>query len=976
MAKESATRLVIVESPTKARTIERVLGSGYRVVASMGHVRDLPANAKQAGEAASKLTFGIDVEHGYRPHYVISPQNQKKVAALKKALIGAQEVYIATDEDREGEAIGWHVLEVLKPKVPVKRMAFHEITESAINRALRETRAVDLNLVEAQETRRVLDRLVGYAISPLLWRKISQGLSAGRVQSVAVRLLVTRERERLDFVPGAYWDIDATWVPSPNPTAEGPFAASLTRVDGVRLVAGKDFDDHTGRLFPHLTPGRDVVVLDQARAETLAQAARRTPWQVAALDERVEARRPAPPFITSTLQQEASRKLSLSARDTMRVAQGLYERGLITYMRTDSTNLAPEALEGIRASVIGRYGADHLPDTARVYSSRSKNAQEAHEAIRPAGSDMRTAEELGLEGRDAALYDLIWKRAVASQMRDASLKFITATLTADAAGTPLTFRTVGRTTIFAGFLRAYVEGSDDPNGSLEARDQPLPPLAIGDRVAACTISASPHETKPPARYTEASLVKRLEAEGIGRPSTYASILDTIVQRGYVRKQGSQLLPSFTGFATTQLLEAQFSELVDEKFTAAMEDDLDQIAHGARERIPYLAAIYAGERGIAKRVEESLATVDAKSISTIRHPKWEPYRVAVGRYGPYVEGEIDGEAMRASLPDEMAIADLDRDDLERALRQRNTPPAALGQHRPSGVSMFLKRGPYGPYLQLGDGTAEERPKRISLPPGVEPEAVDVRLAQALLDLPRALGEHPESGEVIEAHIGRFGPYVRHQRIFASIPKDQNLLTIELPAALELLAKKRGRTPPRRSFGDHPDGGEITLHDGQYGPYVKHGRINASLPEGADPERFTLAEALVLIAERASAVGGRPARAGGRGSRTQSAKPKTKSQARVKASSGKKAAPSGARKTKTAAAKPQPKATPTQLLPFLNASEGLDRVALAALDGIGRAAVSAEVAARELGRSADEVLAAAKRGRFKVRMAYGRARAREA
>ena len=979
MAKGTATRLVIVESPTKARTIERVLGADYRVIASMGHVRDLPANAKQAGDASGKLTFGIDVEAGYRPHYVISPQNQKKVAALKKALQGAKEVFIATDEDREGEAIGWHVLEVLQPKVPVKRMAFHEITESAITRALRETRDIDLNLVEAQETRRVLDRLVGYAISPLLWRKISQGLSAGRVQSVAVRLLVERERERLDFVPGSYWDIEARWLPTVAGARDAadaaeaerePVNATLTRVNGIRLVTGKDFDDHTGRLFEHLQPGRDLVVLDAARASELARAALAAPWRVAALDERVEARRPAPPFITSTLQQEASRKLGLSARDSMRVAQGLYERGLITYMRTDSTHLAPEALTGIRASVASRYGSDHLPEAPRVYASRSKNAQEAHEAIRPAGSDMRTAEELGLDGRDAALYDLIWKRTVASQMADASLKFGTATLTVEAAGSTLSFRSTGRTTLFAGFLRAYVEGSDDPSASLADRDQPLPALKVGDSVDPLAVNASPHETKPPARFTEASLVKRLEAEGIGRPSTYASILDTIVQRGYVRKSGSQLLPTFTGFATTQLLEAQFSELVDERFTAAMEDDLDEIANGRRERIPYLNAIYAGERGIAKRVEQSLATVDAKGISTIRHPKWEPFRVAVGRYGPYVEGEVDGEGMRASLPEDLAIAELDAPALERALRQRNAPPSALGKHQPSGLPMFLKRGPYGPYLQLGDGTGEERPKRTSLPPGVEPEAVDAGLAQALLDLPRRLGVHPESGEEVEANIGRFGPYVRHQRIFASIPKDQSVLTIDLASGLALLAKKLGRGTARRSFGEHPDGGAVTLHDGRYGPYVKHGKVNASLPEGTDPDSLTLEGALALIAERAAQLGALPARGGGRG------RPSAGAKRPAKASGKRSGAKGGKRAAKRPADAASSKATSEELARHLDAASGLERAAVAALDGLGRPPVTAEAGAAELGCSLEEFAAAAKRGRFKVRMAFGRARARSA
>jgi len=976
-------RLVIVESPTKARTIERFLGDGFRVVASMGHVRDLPANAKQAGEAAKGLTYGIDVERDYRPHYVVSPQNQSKVRALKQALVGMDEVYIATDEDREGEAIGWHVVEVLKPKVPVKRMAFHEITEAAIRRALEETRDIDANLVEAQETRRVLDRLVGFAISPLLWRKIAQGLSAGRVQSVAVRLLVERERERMDFVPAAYWDVEATATARSSRGAEAaPFRATLTHLDGVRLVSGKDFDDHTGRLAGGIVPGKDVVVLDERGARTVADEAAARPWRVAAIDHREEARRPAPPFITSTLQQEASRKLGWSARDTMRVAQGLYERGLITYMRTDSTNLAAEALDAVRSTVRQRYGDDHLPQAPRTYASKSKNAQEAHEAIRPAGTEMRTAEELGLRDRDAALYDLVWKRTVASQMADARLRFTTAQLEVQADGKSATFRAGGRTTLFAGFFRAYVEGRDDPNGELDARDQALPPLAIGDAVDPRDVTAVPHETKPPARYTEASLVKRLEGEGIGRPSTYASILDTIVQRGYVRKQGSQLVPTFTGFATTQLLEAQFAELVDEKFTAKMEDDLDEIAQGRQERVPYLDAIYAGERGIARRVTGGLASLDAKEISTIRHPRWEPYAVSVGRYGPYVEGEVDGETLRASLPDEAAVADLTHDDLERALRERNAPDASLGGHEPDGEPMFLKRGPYGHYLQLGDGTGEARPKRVSLPPGVAPEAVDRDMAQALLDLPRRLGTHPESGEPVEAHIGRFGPYVRHEKLFASLPKGADVLSVDLETALELLAKKRDRGAARRTLGEHPeDGAPVTLHDGKYGPYVKHGKVNASLSEGSDPDALSLPQALELLAARLAAKGGgkRSTSATKRSAvkRTGSGKPKAGNAGAKRAGAGKGGAkgrrPATGAKPKKPAAAAKPKATPADLIPFLDRLDPGDREVVAAVDGLGRAAEPLADVARRLGRSEEDVGAAAKRARFKLRMAYGKARA---
>jgi len=992
-ATNGTTRLVIVESPTKARTIERFLGDGYRVVASMGHVRDLPANAKQAGDAGKHLTFGIDVAADYRPHYVVSPQNQAKVKALKKALTGASEVYIATDEDREGEAIGWHVVEVLQPAVPVKRMAFHEITEAAIRRALEETRDLDLNLVEAQETRRVLDRLVGYSISPLLWRKIAQGLSAGRVQSVAVRLLVLRERERLDFVPASYWDVEASVARPAGADERRPFDATLTHLDGIRVAAGRDFDDHTGRLRSDLVPGRDVVVLDEAGARTLASGAERAPWRVADLETREEARRPAAPFITSTLQQEASRKLGWSARDTMRVAQGLYERGLITYMRTDSTNLAPEALDAIRSTVRARYGADHLPDAPRTYAKTSKSAQEAHEAIRPAGTEMATADELGLRDRDAALYDLIWKRAVASQMADARLRFLTARLEVRAADRLAGFRATGRTTLFAGFLRAYVEGSDDPDGRLDARDQALPPLAVGDPLAPVRVAAGGHETKPPARYTEASLVKKLEEEGIGRPSTYATILDTIQQRGYARKQGSQLVPTFTGFATNALLEAQFGQLVDTKFTAGLEDDLDEIAQGRRARVPYLDAVYAGPDGIARRVEEGLATLDAKAISTIRHPKWEPYAVCVGRYGPYVEGVVEGETLRASLPDDAIPADLERDDLERALRDRHAPDAALGHHRPSGEPMLLKRGPYGHYLQLGDGSADDRPKRISLPPGVAPEQVDAALAQQLLDLPRQLGVHPETGEPVEAHIGRFGPYVRHQKIFASLPKGGDVLAVDLEAALALIAHKRGRGAPRRTLGEHPNDGEpVTLHDGKYGPYVKHGKVNASLAEGADPDALALDEAVALLAARAEAAPSRPGRRGAAlGAKRAKAAPRTVGAAPAKRAPAAKA-PAGAKGGKTArsaakartpargaaprakaAAAPRPKARPEDLLPYLDRLDPADREAVTRLDGLGRPAEAAADVARHLGRSEAEIEAAAKRARFKLRMAYGKARA---
>lgn len=892
MAKRSSNgapkRLVIVESPTKARTISRFLGDGYKVLASMGHVRDLPANAKQAKEltgAPANLRFGIDLD-GYKPFYIISPGKQKTVRELKAALKDADELFIATDEDREGEAIGWHVVEVLQPKVPVRRMAFHEITRSAIDRALEATRDIDSDLVEAQEARRVIDRLVGYELSPLLWKKIAPGLSAGRVQSVAVRLLVEREKQRLDFNAGAYWDLQATlgWQEQQAAGVQ-EFKATLHQLGGVRVASGRDFDDHSGRLKENLVDGRDVVLLDQARAAALAKELVGGRWTVASVESSERKRRPPEPFRTSTLQQEGSRKLGMSARDTMRVAQGLYERGLITYMRTDSTNLAGEALEGIHRTVVERYGQDYLQTEPRRAGKAAKGAQEAHEAIRPAGVEMKTAQELGLRDRDAALYDLIWQRTVASQMADARLRSVVAQIEAVAGEQLAGFRATGQTTVFPGFLRAYVEGSDDPDAALDAREQPLPPLGEGDPLRAVSLQEQGHETKPPPRYTEASLVKTLEDEGIGRPSTYASIIDTIQVRQYARKQGSQLVPTFTAFATNSLLEAQFAQLVDTGFTARMEADLDEIAAGRQKRVPYVHALYAGENGIAERVKSGLATLDARALSTIEHAKWGDFKVRVGRYGPYAEGSIDGEVKTTSLRDDLAPADLTEAELETVLREGTAPDQSMGDHDPSGLPMLLKRGPYGPYLQLGDAVDGERPKRVSLPPGVSTDQVTQDLAQQLLDLPRQLGQHPESGEKIEAHIGRFGPYVKHRSTFASLPKGVELLEVDLPIALELLAKKERRNAPLRELGKDPaSGDEVTVHEGRYGPYVKMGKVNATLGDGQDPLTIGLDEAMKLIDAKVAAGGGGRAR-------------KTTARKAVKKTAAKK--PAAKRATKSAA-----------------------------------------------------------------------------
>ncbi len=846
-------RLVVVESPTKARTIRNFLPKdSFRVEASMGHIRDLPASAAEVPESLKHeewARLGVRIDRDFEPLYVIPRDKRKVVQQLKAALKEADELYIATDEDREGESIGWHLVEVLKPKVPVRRMVFHEITREAIEQALRNPRDIDHNLVEAQEARRILDRLVGYLVSPVLWRKIAPRLSAGRVQSAAVRLLVLREKERIAFVPATYWDLKALLE-----QAGQTFEAVLTHVGGIRVAGGKDFDEHTGRLMEGLVPGRDVILLDEVQARELAERLRHEGWVVADVEERVATRSPAPPFITSTLQQEASRKLGLSARQTMQIAQRLYEQGYITYMRTDSTQLSQEAIEASRRTIVERYGKEYLSPQPRQYQSRVRNAQEAHEAIRPAGREMKTAEELRLTGMDAALYDLIWKRTVASQMADARLRLLTVHLEAGDQEPIARFRASGRTIEFPGFFRAYVEGSDDPEAALEDRDQPLPPLKKGDRLHCRQLEPQRHETRPPARYTEATLVKTLEQEGIGRPSTYATIIDTILQRGYAVRRGNQLVPTFMAFATNNLLEAYFEKLVDLGFTAQMEEALDEIAQGRQKSVPYLRQFYQGEAGLERMVDEALQRVDPREVSTIRFPQWEPYVVRVGKYGPYVEGPVDGQIVTASLPPDMAPGDVTRDQLEQMLREGQREDQVLGIDPETSLPVLLRHGPYGYYVQLGDDDQAGKPKRVALPPGMEPAVVDLETARALLKLPRTLGVHPETGQPVLVVIGRYGPYVQHGRTFASLKEEDDVFTIDLERALELLAEKEARSRPLRVLGTHPETGEpVEVWEGRYGPYVKHGRTNASLPEGRAPEAVTLEEALALLEEKANRKG---------------------------------------------------------------------------------------------------------------------------
>ncbi len=822
----------------------------------MGHIRDLPASADQIpseykDEDWSRL--GVKVTNGFEPLYVVPPDKKEVVRDLKQAVSDADRLYIATDEDREGESIGWHLIHTLDPDVPVERMVFHEITEDAIQRALDDTRDIDQHLVEAQQTRRILDRLVGYSISPLLWRKIKPKLSAGRVQSVAVRLLVRKERERITFVPATYWDLDAQLA------KQGlGVEAEMTHLNEVRLASGKDFDEDTGRLKESLTEGEDVVLLDEEQATALAEGLPEARWRIDDIKERTRTKSPFPPFITSTLQQEANRKLNLSSSRTMSVAQSLYENGYITYMRTDSTNLSSEAVEGARRTVAQRYGDEYLSDGVRQYSS-SDSAQEAHEAIRPAGSEMKTKDELGLSGIEAALYDLIWKRMLATQTADAKVRYTNVYFDAEVDGDVARFRASGKRLDFPGFFRVLVEGSEDPEAALRDQERPLPPLEVGETAAQTaddegfqvrSVEPLGHETKPPSRYTEASLVETLEEEGIGRPSTYASIIGTIQQRGYVRKKGSALVPTFTAFATNNLMETQFEPLVDVHFTAEMEDVLDDIARGRKDPTPYLRDFYKGEEGVETRVEQGLDDIDPKQISEMSFPdQWGEYVVRVGKYGAYVEGEMDGATVTASIPDDLAPGDTTEERLREILEEANRGDRVLGIHPEASLPVLLKSGPYGPYVQLGDDEEEDDPKRVSLPPGVEPEDVDFDLGVRIVDLPRTLGEHPDTGKEIEADIGRYGPYVRHEGTFASLQKGDDVLEVGLERARELIRRKENRNQPDRVLGPHPGSDEpVEVWNGRYGPYVKHDGTNASLKDDQSIDDVTMDDALDLLAEK--------------------------------------------------------------------------------------------------------------------------------
>ncbi|MBT2399292.1 type I DNA topoisomerase [Streptomyces sp. ISL-100] len=910
-------RLVIVESPAKAKTIKGYLGPGYVVEASVGHIRDLPNGA---AEVPDKYTgevrrLGVDVENDFQPIYVVNADKKSQVRKLKELLAESDELFLATDEDREGEAIAWHLLEVLKPKVPVHRMVFHEITKDAIREAVSNPRDLNKPMVDAQETRRILDRLYGYEVSPVLWKKVMPRLSAGRVQSVATRLVVVRERERIAFRSAEYWDLTGTFSTGRTGDASDPssLVARLTTVDGRRIAQGRDFSS-VGQLKS------DVLHLDEANARSLAAALADSPFAVRSVESKPYRRSPYAPFRTTTLQQEASRKLGFGAKSTMQVAQKLYENGFITYMRTDSTTLSDTAVQAARAQVTQLYGSQYLPDKPRTYAAKVKNAQEAHEAIRPSGDRFRTPAETGLSGDQFRLYELIWKRTVASQMKDAVGNSVTVKIGGRASdGRDAEFSASGKTITFHGFMKAYVEGADDPNAELDDRERRLPQVAEGDALSSEEISVDGHATKPPARYTEASLVKELEEREIGRPSTYASIIGTILDRGYVFKKGTALVPSFLSFAVVNLLEKHFGRLVDYDFTAKMEDDLDRIARGEAQAVPWLKRFYFGEgdadAGVApggaadagngdgdhlgglKELVTDLGAIDAREISSF--PVGEGIVLRVGRYGPYVErGEKDAEGhQRADVQDDLPPDELTVEYAEELLA-KPSGDFELGADPATGHQIVAKDGRYGPYVTeiLPEGTPKTgknavKPRTASLFKSMSLDTVTLEDALKLMSLPRVVGTDDEGVE-ITAQNGRYGPYLKKGTDSRSLETEDQLFSITLEEALAIYAqpKQRGRAaakPPLKELGTDPVSERpVVVKDGRFGPYVTDGETNATLRTDDSVEDITPERGYELLAEK---------RAKG------PAKKKTAKKAPAKKATAKKTAAKKTTTAKTAAAK---------------------------------------------------------------------------
>jgi DNA topoisomerase I len=871
-----STRLVIVESPAKAKTISGYLGPGYVVEASLGHVRDLPAGAKQVPERYKKEPWaylGVDVDHDFTPVYIVNPDRSKHVSKLRSLLKDAGELYLATDEDREGEAIAWHLVETLKPKVPVKRMVFHEITKPAIEAAVANPRDIDRDLVDAQEARRILDRLYGYDVSAVLWKKVMPKISAGRVQSVATRIVVERERQRMKFRSAEYWDVTA--LLAVRQVKEGPqtFSATLVALDGDRIATGKDFDPSTGQV----RPGAGVVHLDADGARGLAARLEDRPFTVTRVEEKPYRRKPYPPFITSTLQQEAARKLRLSSASTMRIAQRLYENGYITYMRTDSVNLSETALAAARRQIGELYGDRNVPPQPRRYTGKVKNAQEAHEAIRPAGDQFRTPGEVAneLSTEEFRLYELIWRRTIASQMTDAVGSSVSIRIRAvTAAGEECDFGATGKTITDPGFLRAYVESSDDEDAEAEDAERRLPNLVKDQPLDPRELAAVGHSTQPPARYTEASLVKALEERGIGRPSTYATIMGTIQDRGYVFRRGQALIPSFLAFAVVNLLERYYPRLVDYDFTAAMEDELDEIAAGDVPAVQFLRAFYFGSDvgeegsvsrsgGLKRMVTEQLAEIDAREVNSIPLFTDDAGRevvVRVGRYGPYLQRALPGATPspeangdggngtggdRATLPEGIAPDELTPEKVEE-LFLGGGGERKLGEHPETGEPVVVRSGRFGPYVSTGDRNA-------SLLRSQSPDTVTLADALKVLSLPRLVGRDPEGNEIFAA-AGRYGPYVKRGDDFRSLESEDQIFTVTTDQALALLAapkarQRRAAAPPLRELGSDPATDKpMVIKDGRFGPYVTDGETNASLRRSQSVEELTLEEASEMLADK--------------------------------------------------------------------------------------------------------------------------------
>ncbi|TWT80899.1 DNA topoisomerase 1 [Planctomycetes bacterium CA13] len=859
MAKSTGKSLVIVESPAKARTISKYLGKDYQVEASIGHIRDLPGGAKEVPEKFKKEPWaylGVNTDNDFEPIYIVPADKKKQVNKLKAALKEADSLYLATDEDREGEAISWHLHEILKPKVPVYRLVFHEITKQAIQHAIETPREIDAGLVDAQETRRILDRLYGYDVSQLLWKKVGRGLSAGRVQSVAVRLIVQRERERIAFVDATYWDLEAEF----KTNSKEKFTAMLTSVDGQKIPSGKDFDSTNGQL-----KRSGLLQMDEKAATDLAARLRTEDFKVTSVEVKPYTERPKAPFTTSTLQQEANRKLGFTARRAMQAAQKLYENGYITYMRTDSTTLSSEAVNAARDLAKSEYGDSFLHPTVRVYANKVKNAQEAHEAIRPAGTPFRLPQAVRneLDSDQYRLFELIWKRTVACQMADAKKQRIAVTIEGGGA----VFTASGTSILFEGFLRAYVEGSDDPEAELANKERLLPSMSKSDPLNTDFIDPKSHTTQPPARFSEAALTRTLEEKGIGRPSTFASIIDTIQKRDYVYKKGTALVPSWTAFSVIRLLETHFGKLVDYEFTAQMEDFLDTISRQEAERLEYLKRFYFGDGaengdsdaiGLKPRLESKVEEIDPRTTAkfSLGIPTEGEHReevfVRVGKYGPFIEQD----ERRGSIPDGLAPDEMNLQKAMELLEASAVEEAPIGVHPETNKPIYVKVGRFGPYIQLGENDDEEK-RNQSLLKGMEIDGLTLELACKLLELPRTLGDNPENGESIQAFDGRYGPYVKCEKETRSLPAGVSPLEVTLDEAIALLKqpKTRGRGTPKEPLRKFDDPSPITekevkILDGRYGPYVTDGETNASLRKGMEPKEMTFEAALDLLAERAA------------------------------------------------------------------------------------------------------------------------------